>query len=176
MVPDVGHTLHRIRTEEVRKPVLITEVKGNIHATPLPPDTHVETITLPSEDLVRRIQRVRTDYDREVGIRLRAGSPDLEDGDILDLTDSNAVVVRVEATDVLVLRPRTILEMGIAAHTLGNRHLQAQFFGEDSPYGAEVMVVRYDHTVVQYLDASGVPYTREDRIMPVPFRHSEHTH
>ena len=38
------------------------------------------------------------------------------------------------------------------------------------------MVVQYDHTVVQYLDAVGVPYERQDRIMPVPFRHSEHTH
>lgn len=156
--------------------MLITEIKGNIHETPLAAGSHVETVTLPSADLVRRIQRVRTDHDREIGIRLAANSPDLKDGDILDLADGNAIVVRVEASDVLVLRPRTILEMAITAHTLGNRHLQAQFFGTDSPYGAEVMVVQYDHTVVQYLEDAGVPYTREERIMPVPFRHSEHTH
>ena len=42
--------------------------------------------------------------------------------------------------------------------------------------GAEVMVVRYDHTVAEYLDHVGVAYERQDRVMPVPFRHSEHTH
>lgn len=57
-----------------------------------------------------------------------------------------------------------------------NRHLQAQFFNSDSDYGAQVMVVQYDHTVVQYLDAVGVPYLRQERVMPTPFRHSGHTH
>ena len=85
-------------------------------------------------------------------------------------------MVRVEASDVLVISARSILEMAIVAHTLGNRHLQAQFFGADSEYGAEVMVVQYDHTVQAYLDSVQVPYERQERVMPVPFRHSEHTH
>ena len=82
----------------------------------------------------------------------------------------------VEATDVLVIAPRTITEMGVTAHGLGNRHLQAQFFDTSSEYGAEVMVVQFDHTVTQYLDEHGVPYERQERVMPVPFRHAEHTH
>lgn len=156
--------------------MLITEVRGNLHEQPLPEGVHVETITVPSAQLVKRIQRLRTDHGNEVGLRLASGSPDLRDGDILSLEEGNAVVVRVEATDVLVIRARTIFEMAMVAHTLGNRHLQAQFFGEDSEYGAEVMVVQYDHTVQAYLDSVGVPYDRQERIMPVPFRHSEHTH
>ena len=156
--------------------MLITEIKGNVHTTPLPEGTHVETITVPSAQLVKRIQRLRTDHDTEVGVRLPTGSPDLADGDILSLDGGNAIVLRVEASDVLVIRARSILEMAIVGHTLGNRHLQAQFFGADSEYGAEVMVVQYDHTVQAYLDSVGVPYERQDRVMPVPFRHSEHTH
>lgn len=142
----------------------------------MPEGTHLETIEVPSAQLVKRIQRLRTDHGTEVGLRLPTGAPDLQDGDILALDDGNAIVLRVEASDVLVIQARSILEMAVVAHTLGNRHLQAQFFGADSDYGAEVMVVQYDHTVVQYLDAVGVPYDRQDRVMPVPFRHSEHTH
>ncbi len=156
--------------------MLVTTVQGNLHEVPLPDGIHVETITLPSAELVKRIQRVRTDHGREVGIRLDGGAPDLRDGDILDLDPQNALVVRVAATDVIVIEPRSIVEMAVVAHTLGNRHLQAQFFGADSEYGAEVMVVQYDHTVVQYLDSVGAPYHRQDRVMPKPFRHSEHTH
>lgn len=156
--------------------MLITEIRGNLHDQALPAGTHVETVTLPSALLVKRIQRLRTDHDTEVGLRLPTGAADLRDGDILSLEGGNAIVVRVEASDVLVIRARTILEMAVVAHTLGNRHLQAQFFGADSGYGNDVMVVQYDHTVQAYLDAVQVPYERQDRVMPVPFRHSEHTH
>lgn len=156
--------------------MLIMEIRGNIHETPLPEGMHIETVTIPSDQLVKRIQRVRTDHDREVGIRLPSNSPDLRDGDVLHLDDNIAIVVRVEASDVLVIQARSIREMAVVAHGLGNRHLQAQFFDKDSEYGAEVMVVQYDHTVVQYLDLVGVPYDRQERVMPTPFRHDEHTH
>ncbi len=156
--------------------MLITRIVGNVHEQALPEGTHAETITVPSAQLVKRIQRLRTDHDTEIGLRLPTGAPDLRDGDILSLEGGNAIVVRVEASDVLVISARSILEMAIVAHTLGNRHLQAQFFGADSDYGAEVMVVQYDHTVQAYLDSVQVPYDRQERVMPVPFRHSEHTH
>lgn len=156
--------------------MLVTELKGNIHDIPLPEGTHLETVTVPSDHLVKRIQRLKTDHNREVGIRLPNGSPDLMDGDILHLEDGNAIVLRVEASDVLVIQARSILEMAVVAHSLGNRHLQAQFFDETSEYSAEVMVVQYDHTVENYLRAVKVPYERQERVMPTPFRHSEHTH
>lgn len=156
--------------------MLVTELKGNIHETPLPEGTHLETVTVPSDHLVKRIQRLKTDHDREIGLRLPSGAPDLTDGDILFMENGNAIVLRIEASDVLVIQPRSILEMGVVAHSLGNRHLQAQFFDANSEYHAEVMVVQYDHTVESYLKAVEVPYERQDRIMPMPFRHSEHTH
>jgi urease accessory protein len=140
---------------------------------------HVEKVVLPSAALVRRIQRVTTDHGREIGLRLAAApgpEGDLRDGDILVRDEGGLVVVSVEATDVLVIAPRSIHEMGVTAHALGNRHLQAQFFDAASEYGAEVMVVQYDHTVQDYLDHHRVPYARGDRVMPVPFRHAGHTH
>lgn len=156
--------------------MLVTEVRGNIHRLPLPEGTHVEIVMFPSDQLVKRIQRVRTDHDREVAIRLSASAPDLKDGDVLHWEDDNAIVVRVEPSDVIVIQARSILEIAVVAHSLGNRHLQAQFFGADSEYEAEVMVVPYDHTVITYLDSVGVPYERQQRVMPTPYRHSEHTH
>nr|NLD40483.1 Urease accessory protein UreE [Actinomycetales bacterium] len=57
--------------------MLITEVRGNLHEQPLPDGTHLETITVPSAQLVKRIQRMRTDHGTEVGLRLPTGAPDL---------------------------------------------------------------------------------------------------
>ena len=120
-----------------------------------------------------------TDHGRTLGLRLRSPQGregDLADGDILFRDESGLVAVSVEATDVLVIAPRSVTEMGVTAHALGNRHLQAQFFDASSEYDAEVMVVQFDHTVTDYLDSQQVPYRRQARVLPVPFRHAEHTH
>lgn len=161
--------------------MIIEKILGNLHD--LPQDQaaalaqlHKEKVVLPSTQLVKRVQRVTTDHGKEIGIRLPAGAGDLRDGDILEISKSNIVVISVLPTDVLVIAPRSIYEMGVVAHSLGNRHLQAQFFDADSEYAAEVMVCQYDHTVEDYLKHVGVPYTRQERIMQVPFRHAEHTH
>jgi urease accessory protein len=160
--------------------VIIEKILGNLHE--LPPESadyaglHREKVILPSAQLVKRIQRVTTDHGKELGIRLPAGSGDLRDGDILQVTESNMIVVSVLPTDVLVIAPRSVHEMGVVAHSLGNRHLQVQFFDATSEYGAEVMVCQYDHTVEDYLKHVGVAYARQERVMPVPFRHAEHSH
>ncbi|ALE05883.1 Urease accessory protein UreE [Arthrobacter sp. ERGS1:01] len=138
---------------------------------------HEEKVVLPSAALVKRIQRVTTDHGNDVGIRLDGDAvADLRDGDVLFMDGNGAIVVAVESTDVLVIAPGTIKEMGVVAHNLGNRHMQAQFFDETSDYGAQVMVLAYDHTVEDYLVHVGVPYSRQERVMPVPFRHAGHTH
>lgn len=136
---------------------------------------HEEKVVLPSSALVKRIQRVTTDHGRELGIRLAAGA-DLEDGDILFRNEEEIITISVLPTDVLVIAPESIFEMGQVAHALGNRHLQAQFFDADSDYAAAVMVVQYDHTVEDFLKHHHTPYQRQERVMPVPFRHAEHTH
>ena len=182
--------------------MIVTEILGNIHEESrreLAAGRHLEKVVLPSAELVKRIQRLSTDHDRQLGLRLPSGAPDLRDGDVLAVEDAaggdagnhtgdhgqaehsggrrgNAVVVQVLPTDVLVIGARSIVEMAFVAHSLGNRHLQAQFFDEDSEYGAQVMVVQYDHTVQDFLDHHQVPYSRQERVMPVPFRHAEHTH
>ena len=160
--------------------MIIDKVLANLHDLPPGPGPygglHQEKVVLPSAQLVKRIQRVTTDHGKELGIRLPPGAAELRDGDVLHADGSNLIVVSVLPTDVLVIAPRSIHEMGVVAHSLGNRHLQAQFFDAASEYGAEVMVCQYDHTVEDYLKHVGVPYDRQERVMPVPFRHAEHSH
>lgn len=135
----------------------------------------VDPLSLGDLELVKRVQRSTTDGGREVGIQL-SEPRELKDGDILFPDGDDVIAVKVKPTDVIVIRPRSIYEMGITAHGLGNRHLQAQFFDADSDYGQPVMVVQYDHTVEHFLDHQQTPYTREERVMPEVFRHAEHTH
>ncbi|MET3175443.1 UNVERIFIED_ORG: urease accessory protein [Arthrobacter sp. UYCu721] len=161
--------------------MIIDHIIANRHD--LPDDElaglHEEQVLLPSAELVKKVQRVTTDHGRDLGIRLSDSSGpvrDLRDGDILFRDNKTVIVVTALATDVLVIAARSTHEMGVVAHNLGNRHMQAQFFDADSEYAAEVMVVQYDHTIEDYLIHVGVPYSRQERVVPVPFRHAEHTH
>lgn len=150
--------------------MIITRIVGNAIDDPgRILGMRVERVSLDNQALTKRIHRVTTDHGRELGIRLPAGAPDLRDGDILAIDDRGAVLVSAEPTDVLVIAPRNMGEMGTVAHDLGNRHLPAQFEGD-------AMFVEYDPTVEAYLRRHEVPYSRRDRVMPRPFRHADHTH
>jgi urease accessory protein len=158
--------------------MLITQVLGNLAELPETERSGLRTdpLRLGNLELVKRVQRVTTASGREVGLRLPPELRELRHGDVLHRDGDEVIAVEVLPTDVLVIRPTSVHEMGVVAHGLGNRHLQAQFFDQDSEYGQAVMVVQYDHTVEHFLEHQAAPYTREDRVMPHPFRHAEHTH
>lgn len=158
--------------------MLITEILGNRSelAESELNGKKEERLVLTNLDLTKRIQRGTTDAGREIGLRLPSTFRELRDGDILSNEEDVLITVAVEPSDVLVIRAESIYEMAFVAHSLGNRHLQAQFFDADSEYGQAVMVVQYDHTVEHFLDHAKAPYTREQRVMPEAFRHAEHSH
>lgn len=129
---------------------------------------HIEKVYLESAHLMKRIQRVKTDHGKELGIRL-SEPRDLVAGDVLYMDDHNMIVIDVISDDLLVIQPRSIQEMGNIAHQLGNRHLPAQFEDED-------MLVQYDYLVEELLVQLGIPFKREDRKVKQAFRHIGHSH
>lgn len=147
--------------------MIVETVIGNIRAlSSLPP--HIERVYMPSDDLVKRIQRVVTDHGREIGIRLKEAK-ELVDGDVLWMDEHNAIVVSVLPDDLLVIQPVSMKQMGEIAHQLGNRHLPAQF--EEGE-----MLVQYDYLVEELLQQLGIPYKWEKRKVKQAFRHIGHRH
>ncbi|WP_404799165.1 urease accessory protein UreE [Bacillus aerolatus] len=129
---------------------------------------HMEKVYLESAHLVKRIQRVKTDHGKELGIRLKEPR-DLLAGDVLYMDEKNMIVIDVLSDDLLIISPRSIKEMGTIAHQLGNRHLPAQFEEDD-------MLVQYDYLVEELLQELGIPFKREDRKVKQAFRHIGHSH
>lgn len=157
--------------------MIVHQIQGNradLSAAQLSAVTE-EQIALSNDQLLKRVQRLTTDSGRELGLQLST-TQELRDGDVLHHDESTLITITVLPTDVLVISPADLETMGFVAHSLGNRHLQAQFFGPNSDEGRAVMVVRYDHTVEDFLQESNVPYRREQRVMPAAFRHAEHSH
>jgi urease accessory protein len=147
--------------------LIIDRIVGNVSQYDIG-NRQVETVYLHSDDLVKRIQRVTTDHGREIGIRLK-DAQDLTDGDILYLNEQTAIVVSVLEDDLLVIRPRNLKQMGEIAHQIGNRHLPAQFEGEE-------MWVQYDRLVEELLQQLDIPYERAMKKVRQAFRHVGHHH
>ena len=150
--------------------MIIEKIVGHIDEldSDLVAGTHKEKVYLESSDLVKRIQRVKTDHGREIGIRL-SESRELNAGDVLYMDEKNIILIEVFPDDVIVIEPRNMNEMGTIAHHLGNRHLPAQF-EEDK------MLVQYDYLVEELLEELGLPYVREKRKVKKAFRHIGHSH
>ncbi|MEH7418400.1 urease accessory protein UreE [Neobacillus drentensis] len=147
--------------------MIIEQIVGNVEDIPAS-SRHIERVYIASDDLVKRIQRVTTDHGKEVGIRLKEPK-DLMDGDILYMDEHNMIVISVMNDDLLVIQPANIKQMGEIAHQLGNRHLPAQFEGED-------MLVQFDYLVQELLEQLDVPYSRQIRKVKKAFRHIGHQH
>lgn len=83
--------------------------------------------------------------------------------------DKNLIIIDVLADDLLIISPRSLNEMGVIAHQLGNRHLPAQFEEND-------MLVQYDYLVEELLQELQIPFKREERKVREAFRHIGHSH
>ena len=90
--------------------MIIEEIQGNIaNLSQDEKQKHVEKVYLENSDLVKRIQRVKTDHGNEIGIRLKQPI-DLQYGDILYQDDTNMIIVDVNSEDLLVIKPRNLKE------------------------------------------------------------------
>ena len=88
--------------------MIIEEIQGNIaNLSQDEKQKHVEKVYLENSDLVKRIQRVKTDHGNEIGIRLKQPI-DLQYGDILYQDDTNMIIVDVNSEDLLVIKPRNL--------------------------------------------------------------------
>ena len=150
--------------------MIFNQVLGNINEIDNLNDAHIEKIYITSEEALKRIMRVNSDHNHEYGIAL-SENIELKDGDILYRDDKNIIIVKIKGDDVLVIKPNSITEMGIIAHSLWNRHLQAQF--EDGK-----MIIQYDALVEGELKRDNINYSRENLKLKKAFRHVEfgHTH
>lgn len=150
--------------------MIFNQVLGNINEIDNLNDAHIEKIYITSEEALKRIMRVNSDHNHEYGIAL-SENIELKDGDILYRDDKNIIIVKIKGDDVLVIKPNSITEMGIIAHSLGNRHLQAQF--EDGK-----MIIQYDALVEGELKRDNINYSRENLKLKKAFRYVEfgHTH
>lgn len=146
--------------------MIITKIIGNISSVSPDKNQMVEKVNLTNDQLLKRVQRVVTDQGHEIGIRL-TGFTEIKEGDILFKNARVMIIVDVLPQKVIVIKPRTMKEMGTVAHQIGNRHLPAQF--DD-----DVMIVQEDDVTQQLLEHLKIPFELQTKKMSKPFRYIGH--
>lgn len=106
--------------------MILTEIFANVRDIPDLKKYHVETCMVKSDDLHKKILRLKTDHGNEYGVRLLDGEAALGNGVAFKAGDHNLVVLSVIPDEVIVVLPKDIDEMGFAAHLLGNLHKPVQ--------------------------------------------------
>ena len=124
---------------------------------------HIETVILSSDDLNKKIIRVKSDHGNEFGIRLDKGQK-LQNGSAFFIDDHHVLAIGVESQDLIVISPKDMDEMGITAHILGNTHKPIEV--KDAKIYLEV-----DPVVEQVLTQKEIAYTIEEVVLDKPLRH-----
>lgn len=141
---------------------LFTEILGSCETPAIAAALHrlehdgaVDALMVPREDLARRRLRARTVTGRDVAIALPRDTR-LFDGAVLELSDTAALVVRVEAESWLRLTPAdsaTALALGYHA---GNLHWRVRFEGGDLWVALERPEATYRDRLREFVDAGRV--------------------
>lgn len=129
---------------------------------------HIHKVFVENEHLAKRLHHLVNEHGEEIAIKLPRGEH-LHVGDILMREGEVLTLVDVKSEEVLVIKPVNLHDMGEIAHELGNRHLPAQFIGDE-------MIVQFDYLVEALLKEKGIEYSRESRAMEKPFLHIGHSH
>ncbi|WP_059103661.1 urease accessory protein UreE [Shouchella shacheensis] len=127
-----------------------------------------EWVELDWEELNKRILRKTTDKGTDVAISLEQEQP-LHYGDLLYEDEERQIAVRTKLEEVIVIHPKTMIEMGKSAFELGNRHTPC-LINENE------IIVRFDHTLEKLLDEVGVSYEVAKRRFKQPFKYKGHQH
>jgi urease accessory protein len=149
--------------------MILTKALGNAHDVPHLDSYHVETAMVKSDDLLKRILRVKTDHGNSYGIRLDEGEPTLEAGTVFDLGDGNLLMLSVIPDEVMIITPGGIDQMGRIAHMLGNLHKPVQVAD------GTITLLR-DPVVEDTLREKGVAFVVEKRQLTEAMRYADLTH
>lgn len=115
-----------------------------------------DPLLLSSEERASPHMAGRTEGGRSLRVSLPRGS-ELNDGDVLALDGDVAVVVRAAPEPLILVRPASPLDWGVAGFQLGNLHRPVRF-------GDDAMLTPDDPMVLDLLARLGIPHER--RIAP----------
>lgn len=146
--------------------MVVQTILGNINAYDTKGKT-IDKVKISPDDRLKHIIRLKSDGGVEIGINLNEGH--LHNGDILAEDEKTIFVVDFLPQDVMLIKPKDIMQMGFVAHSIGNRHTPAVF--EDG-----AMIIEDNYLIADWLDENNIPYERTAKVLHHALKHASHQH
>lgn len=152
--------------------MLITEVAGNIARDPIE-GSHIDLLEIEWYEANKPVQRKVSNDGTELKLKLLKEGQLLHEGDILYRDRQEAIVVHIKPCDAIVLKPKTMLEMGTICYEIGNKHLP--LFIQD-----DLVLMPFEAPMYNWLEASGyMPSRAQHQLLNLlksnvtPHKHTE---
>ena len=124
--------------------MVVERVLGNINDYDCN-NRSVDKVYLEWYEFEKKLLKKTAQSGEEIGIRL---SSHLHDGDILYEDDEKVILVELLPTELMVVKVKSVQEMGRLCFELGNRHLPISI-------REYCVMVPYDEPTFQYLEKLG---------------------
>jgi urease accessory protein len=150
--------------------MLIQEKIGNTNTTNID-DKIIDWLFIDWFEANKRILHKKTNSGNEVILKFLQKNPELTQGDILQLTDTHAIVVDIKECDAIVISPRNMFEVANICYEIGNKHLPLFYQNEE-------LLVVWDKPLFSLLEKANYLVSTEKRKLLNPLKTSvaAHTH
>ncbi len=154
--------------------MLITEITRNIAHESIE-HLHVDLLELEWYEANKRIQRKVSNDGTDLALRFLKEGQCLRDGDILYQDQQKVIVVHIKPCEAIVLKPKTMQEMGTVCYEIGNKHMPLFIQGD-------LILMTFEAPMYKWLEASGyAPWRAKHQLLNLlksnvaPHQHSEST-
>ncbi len=150
--------------------MLIQEKIGNTNTTNID-DKIIDWLLIDWFEANKRILHKKTNSGNEVILKFLQKNPELTQGDILQLTNTHAIVVDIKECDAIVISPRNMFEVANICYEIGNKHLPLFYQNQE-------LLVVWDKPLFSLLEKANYIVSAEKRKLLNPLKTSvaAHTH
>jgi len=145
--------------------MLITEKIGNINFFNAN-NRKIDYVVLEWHETNKRILHKKTIGGLDVVMEFVNENPALSEGDIIYEDDFKVIAIELKDCDTIVLRPKSMLEMGRICNEIGESHQQAF-------YQSDEILIAYEESLFRSFSAAGYDIGLEKRKLITPLLKSK---
>lgn len=145
--------------------MLITEKIGNINFFNIN-NRKIDYVILEWHETNKRILHKKTIGGLDVIMEFVKQNTSLSEGDIIYEDDFNVIAIELKDCDTIVLRPKSMLEMGKICNEIGESHQQAF-------YQSDEILIAFEDSLFRSFSAAGYNISVEKRKLITPLLRSK---
>lgn len=127
--------------------MIINEIEGSLREFDIT-NRVVDYLEIEWFESTKRIQWKKSKNGQEVAIKFLKEGQRLKHGDVVYADDQKIIVVDIIPCDAIVVKPKSLLEMGSVCYEIGNKHLP-MFIQNDE------VLLPFEEPIFKWLSASG---------------------